>query len=161
MNPSETDIKVYLGNHGEIGQQVSIGKIKLSLKPRPIENCDKVDCVFFQPRPEIHHIFREPEKRPHALLSSIFSGIVLSPWLYLIKTWSKLGFNIKAFPSDPFNLLIHSIFLSSIGGMLAVYYRYFMGVTLFPTLGYLGGLSIISVIFGRLVLIQRAQKRKE
>jgi hypothetical protein len=41
------------------------------------------DEDVFEIQPEIHHVFREAEKMPPAIFSTLFSFISLAPWLLL------------------------------------------------------------------------------
>lgn len=50
-----------------------------------------------QKRPEIHHKFREPEKRPPRFLSDLFTGLCLAPLLILFILWAKLRVNVSNF----------------------------------------------------------------
>lgn len=43
-------------------------------------------------------MFREPEKRPPAFVSNLFTGLCLAPAFLLIILWAKLGVNISNFP---------------------------------------------------------------
>lgn len=42
------------------------------------------EVVTYGPRPEINHVFRQPEKTPAVALSNAFVLVVLSPWLVLL-----------------------------------------------------------------------------
>ena len=52
-------------------------------------------CVSFQyeAKPEIVHMFREPEKRPPATVSYAFTALVLLPLLILLVAWKLIGVN--------------------------------------------------------------------
>lgn len=43
-------------------------------------------------------MFREPERRPPAFVSNLFSGLCLAPVLLLLILWARLGINISNFP---------------------------------------------------------------
>ena len=47
------------------------------------------------PKPEIHHIFQAPGKRPPAAVSLVFTVLSLAPLGYLLIHLSRLGVNIK------------------------------------------------------------------
>jgi oligosaccharyltransferase complex subunit delta (ribophorin II) len=49
-----------------------------------------------QPKPEIHHIFRKPDRRPPAAISMLFAtAAVAIPAAYLLIRLSQLGVNLK------------------------------------------------------------------
>ena len=56
-------------------------------------------CHFVAgPKPEIAHMFREPEKRPPAVVSNAFTILCLAaPFAVLFGAWAKLGVNISGF----------------------------------------------------------------
>lgn len=46
-------------------------------------------------KPEIHHIFQAPGKRPPATVSMVFTVLSVAPLGYLLIHLSKLGVNVK------------------------------------------------------------------
>lgn len=62
----------------------TIGKIPMKLGSISTSLEDvAVVAKEYQPKPEINHIFREQEKRPHALVSNFFTFLVLVPLITL------------------------------------------------------------------------------
>ncbi|XP_034052475.1 dolichyl-diphosphooligosaccharide--protein glycosyltransferase subunit 2, partial [Gymnodraco acuticeps] len=47
--------------------------------------------TLYVPKPEIQHLFREPEKKPPTMVSNAFTALILSPLLLLLLLWFKLG----------------------------------------------------------------------
>lgn len=43
-------------------------------------------------------MFREPERRPPAFVSNLFTGLCLAPVLLLLILWARLAVNISNFP---------------------------------------------------------------
>nr|KAG5694813.1 hypothetical protein BaRGS_019190 [Batillaria attramentaria] len=86
----------------------------------------------YSKKPEIKHLFREPEKRPPGAVSMTFTILVLVPLLIL--------------------LLLVPIF--------ALYYCYWTNLNMFQTLRYLGILAIPTFLFGNRLLSGIASKRK-
>ncbi|NXS17818.1 RPN2 glycosyltransferase, partial [Mystacornis crossleyi] len=62
---------------------------------------------LFVPKPEIQHLFREPEKRPPTVVSNTFTALVLSPLLLLLILWIKIGANISNFSFAPSTIVFH------------------------------------------------------
>merc|ERR1711892_1064585 len=66
-------------------------------------------------KPEIRHLFREPEPRPSAIVSNAFTLLCLSPILIMLALWLKLGVNCSNFPASlaavGFHVGLASIFL--------------------------------------------------
>lgn len=52
-------------------------------------------------------MFREPEKRPPAFVSNLFTGLCLAPILLLLVLWAKLGVNISNFPFSLSAVIFH------------------------------------------------------
>uniref|UniRef100_A0A3Q2XYJ8 Dolichyl-diphosphooligosaccharide--protein glycosyltransferase subunit 2 n=1 Tax=Hippocampus comes TaxID=109280 RepID=A0A3Q2XYJ8_HIPCM len=63
--------------------------------------------TLYVPKPEIQHLFREPEKKPPTVVSNAFTALVLSPLLLLLILWIKLGANISNFSFSPSTILFH------------------------------------------------------
>lgn len=58
--------------------------MKLDLPAVPLKKTKKSEEVIYQKRPEIQHMFREPEKRPPSFVSDSFSVICCVPLLILL-----------------------------------------------------------------------------
>ena len=127
---------------------------------------------FFQ------HMFREPEVRPPAVVSNLFTGLVLLPIVVLFILWGKIGVNISNFPASPIALgfhiglggiqILHTTFLFkqyfthhflSFLGIFALYYCYFLQLNMFVTLKYLGLVGGGTFILGNRLLASIAAKR--
>ncbi|XKL62653.1 hypothetical protein PGB90_002486 [Kerria lacca] len=76
----------------------SLATIKFKfLLDQPVTQSEEM-YYYYYPKPEIKHLFREPERRPPAVVSNIFTGFVLSPLLILLILWMKLKINMNNFP---------------------------------------------------------------
>ncbi|KAF2581124.1 hypothetical protein F2Q68_00006315 [Brassica cretica] len=53
----------------------------------------------YGPKAEISHIFRVPEKLPAKQLSLVFLGLIVLPFIAFLIGLTRLGVNIKSFPS--------------------------------------------------------------
>jgi len=105
---------------------------------------------------EIKHMFREPEKRPPAVVSTVFTALVLSPLALLVLLWLKLGANIGNFPFSLSSIGFH-VGLCAICGL---YYLYFVTLDMFTTLRFLAFLGIPTFLFGHRLLSGIAARRK-
>ncbi|XP_032897560.1 dolichyl-diphosphooligosaccharide--protein glycosyltransferase subunit 2 isoform X1 [Amblyraja radiata] len=118
--------------------------------PTPVQSQD-----LFVPKPEIQHLFREPEKKPPIAVSNTFTALVLAPLLLLIILWIKLGVNISNFTFSPSTIVFHL----GHAGMLGLMYVYWTQLNMFQTLQYLAVLGSITFFAGNRMLAQKAVKR--
>ncbi|KAF4093891.1 hypothetical protein AMELA_G00006710 [Ameiurus melas] len=112
---------------------------------------------LYVPKPEIQHMFREPEKRPPTVLSNTFTALVLSPFLLLLILWFKLGANISNLSLSPSCVLFHV----GHAAMLGLMYVYWTQLNMFQTLKYLAILGSLTFLAGNRMLAQKAVKRHE
>uniref|UniRef100_A0A8C5TZ88 Dolichyl-diphosphooligosaccharide--protein glycosyltransferase subunit 2 n=1 Tax=Malurus cyaneus samueli TaxID=2593467 RepID=A0A8C5TZ88_9PASS len=110
---------------------------------------------LFVPKPEIQHLFREPEKRPPTVVSNTFTALVLSPLLLLLILWIKIGANISNFSFAPSTIVFHM----GHAAMLGLMYVYWTQLNMFQTLKYLAILGGITFLAGNRMLAQKAVKR--
>ncbi|XP_062319915.1 dolichyl-diphosphooligosaccharide--protein glycosyltransferase subunit 2 isoform X2 [Osmerus eperlanus] len=113
--------------------------------------------TLYVPKPDIQHLFREPEKKPPTMVSNTFTGLILSPFLLLLVLWLKLGANISNFSLSPSSVLFH------IGhaAMLGLMYVYWTHLNMFQTLKYLAIIGSLTFLAGNRMLAQKAVKRIE
>uniref|UniRef100_A0AAY4EMG6 Dolichyl-diphosphooligosaccharide--protein glycosyltransferase subunit 2 n=1 Tax=Denticeps clupeoides TaxID=299321 RepID=A0AAY4EMG6_9TELE len=113
--------------------------------------------TLYVPKPEIKHLFREPEKRPPTVVSNTFTALVLSPFLLLLILWIKLGANISNFSFSPSCILFHV----GHAAMLGLMYVYWTHLNMFQTLKYLAILGSFTFLAGNRMLAQKAVKRSK
>ncbi|GCB69919.1 hypothetical protein scyTo_0008472 [Scyliorhinus torazame] len=118
--------------------------------PTPVQSQN-----IFAPKPEIQHLFREPEKKPPIAVSNTFTALVLAPLLLLVILWIKLGVNISNFTFSPSTIIFHL----GHAGMLGIMYIYWTQLNMFQTLQYLAILGSITFFAGNRMLAQKAVKR--
>ncbi|KAM9296292.1 dolichyl-diphosphooligosaccharide--protein glycosyltransferase subunit 2 [Gastrophryne carolinensis] len=118
--------------------------------PSPLESKN-----LFTPKPDIQHLFREPEKRPPTVVSNTFTALVLAPLLLLFILWIKIGVNISGFSLAPSSLIFHL----GHAAMLGLMYVYWTQLDMFQTLKYLALLGVITFLAGNRMLAQKAVKR--
>lgn len=110
----------------------------------------------YSKKPEIKHLFREPEKRPPGAVSMTFTVLVLAPLLILLLLWLKIGVNLSNFPFSISAIGFHVC----LAGIFGLYYCYWTQLNMFQTLRYLGILAIPTFLFGNRLLSSIASKRK-
>jgi len=111
---------------------------------------------LYSAKPEIRHLFREPEARPSAVVSNAFTLLCLSPLLIMIALWIKLGVNVSNFPCSlaavGFHLGLASIFL--------LYTYFWLELNMFQTVKYLSLLGVVTFLCGNSLLASIAKKSK-
>jgi oligosaccharyltransferase complex subunit delta (ribophorin II) len=111
-----------------------------------------------KPLPEIHHVFRTPEKRPPQFVSFAFTLAVCVPLLILLIGIFLVGGNLKNFPGG-LSFFWAVGFQLSLLSVLVLFSFYWLQLNMITTLKYLGVLSIPCLIFGQKTLYSRAVKR--
>ncbi|KAM6981282.1 dolichyl-diphosphooligosaccharide--protein glycosyltransferase subunit 2 isoform 2-T2 [Aplochiton taeniatus] len=111
--------------------------------------------TLYVPKPDINHLFREPEKKPSTVVSNTFTALVLSPFLLLLILWFKLGANISNFSLSPSSVLFHV----GHAAMLGLMYVYWTHLNMFQTLKYLAIIGSLTFLAGNRMLAQKAVKR--
>jgi len=110
----------------------------------------------YSPKPEIKHIFREQEIRPHPLLSNFFTFLVIVPFVALFVVWIKIGVNLSAFPFSLSAILFHT----TLALIFLLYGGFFVQLNMFQTVKYLAGLSVLAYLSGHSLLSSLIKKRK-
>ncbi|XP_037534609.1 dolichyl-diphosphooligosaccharide--protein glycosyltransferase subunit 2 isoform X2 [Nematolebias whitei] len=111
--------------------------------------------TLYVPKPEIQHLFREPEKKPPTVVSNTFTALILSPFLLLLILWFKLGANISNFSFSPSTILFHL----GHAAMLGLMYVYWTHLNMFQTMKYLAFIGGVTFLAGNRMLAQKAVKR--
>ncbi|KAH8941760.1 hypothetical protein BDL97_14G061800 [Sphagnum fallax] len=106
----------------------------------------------FAPKPEIAHIFRQPEKRPPTLLSNVFLGLTLLPLIGFFVGLRYLGANIKLFPTTGLQGVAAFSFHGAIASILLLYFLFWLKLDLFTTLKVLGFLALLTLLPGHSIL---------
>eukprot|EP00092_Neocalanus_flemingeri_P015901 GFUD01017218.1.p1 GENE.GFUD01017218.1~~GFUD01017218.1.p1 ORF type:complete len:629 (-),score=198.59 GFUD01017218.1:211-2097(-) len=114
------------------------------------------EAGLYEAKPEIRHLFREPEPRPSAVVSNAFTLLCLSPILIMLVLWARLGVNCSNFPvslaSVGFHLGLASIFL--------LYTYFWLELNMFQTMKYLTVLGVITFLCGNSLLATIAKRSK-
>lgn len=129
------------------------GDVALDTKP----NVDGLRTSIIEGiKPEIQHTFRQPEKRPPAIISNAFTIFCLMPFLIMIGCWIKLGVNVSAFPFSLPALGFHI----GLGAIFGLYYMFWLQLNMFSTVKYLIMIGVVTFLCGNSMLSKLAEKRK-
>jgi len=112
----------------------------------------------YEAKPEIVHMFREPEKRPPATVSYAFTVLVLLPVLILLVAWKLLGVNCDGIAlRNPLHVIVFHLTLAAV---LALMYLYWTRLDMFVTLEILAALAVVLFLSGNRLLASIAAGRK-
>jgi len=98
----------------------------------------------YAPKPEFDHVMRQPEKRPPAFLSLVFTGATLCPLGLLLLVLLSSGANLKGMDSVFSALIFHS----SIAVVLGIIFLYWLKMPLLKTLPILSTASAFAALSG-------------
>ena len=101
-------------------------------------------------------MFREPEKRPPALVSTAFTVLCVVPFVGLILAWMKLGANISHFPFGLSSIVFHL----GLGSIFVLYFCFWLQLNMFTSLKYLIMIGVVTFLCGNSLLVKIAEKRK-
>ena len=131
-------------------------KIRFSDESQGVDaSLDK--AKLYSKLPEIKHLFREPEKLPSNVVSSVFSILCLAPALILGFLWLGIGFNFSKFHFSLSGIVFH-VTLAAIFGL---FYCYWIKLTMFTTLRYLTVLGVVAYISGNKLLKSLAAAKEK
>ncbi|CAP33295.2 Protein CBR-OSTD-1 [Caenorhabditis briggsae] len=127
--------------------------------PTAYEPTPKSQQVRYEPMEEITHVFRQPEKRPPALISDLFTIIVLVPFVILFTLWARIGINLQNAPASAFVPIFHI----GLAGIFGLYILFWIQFDMFETLKYLSVLGFLTFVAGNRVLraIAEAKQKSE
>lgn len=130
-----------------------VANLNLKFADEPVS---KPQQTMYEPKPEIKHIFREPEKRPPAIVSNTFTLLVLVPLLILFGLWIKLGVNMQNFPLSLASFGFHL----SLAGIFGLFVMFWLKLDMFTSLKYLIGMGLVAFLTGNSMLAKLAENRK-
>ncbi|XP_020293831.1 dolichyl-diphosphooligosaccharide--protein glycosyltransferase subunit 2 isoform X2 [Pseudomyrmex gracilis] len=141
--------------------QFNVGTV--TLKFPEVTSADSVDKASYKQKPnvyttkpEIKHMFREPERRPPAFVSNLFTGLCLAPLLLLVILWARLGVNLSNFPLSLSAITFHL----GLGGIFVLFGIFWLKLNMFVTLRYLLGFGLLTFLAGNKMLSQIAHRHK-
>jgi len=111
---------------------------------------------MFDAKPEIIHMFREPEARPASVVSNSFALLCLVPILLMLALWAKIGVNCSNFAFSlaavGFHVGLAAIFL--------LYFYFWLELDMFVTIKYLSGIGLVTFLCGNSLLATIARNKK-
>ncbi|XP_076326377.1 oligosaccharide transferase delta subunit [Tachypleus tridentatus] len=131
-----------------------MGDLKVTFPPNP--NPSKPSQNPYAPKPEIHHVFREQEKRPSPTVSNTFSVLVVVPFLLLIILWLRIGINFSNFPCSLSSFGFHL----GLGGIFGLFGLFWFQLDMFTTLKLLAVLGTFTFLTGHGLLSYLAASKK-
>lgn len=108
--------------------------------------------VSLGPLPEKHHTFREPEVRPHAGVSLLFTVLALAPLAGLGYGMRRGGANLERLPSAGTGRAWCAAFQACMVGFVLLFATYWAALTMAYTLRVLAVLSVATALTGRKAL---------
>lgn len=132
-----------------------VGDIELKFAQEPTVAASDNSNNTRQPRPEIIHQFREPEKRPPRFVSDVFTALCAAPLLILFILWAKLGVNVSNFPFSLSALGFHL----GLGSILGLFGLFWYKLNMFETLYLLAPIALVTLFFGNRLLRSIAARK--
>ncbi len=108
--------------------------------------------VSLGPLPEKHHTFREPEVRPHAGVSLLFTALALAPLAGLVSGVRRGGMNLRRLPAAGAGRAWCAAYQACMVGVVLLFVAYWAALTMAYTLRVLAVLSLVTTLTGRKAL---------
>jgi len=119
------------------------------------DKAEEAGASIYTNKPEIKHLFREPEPRPSKLVSDVFTMICLSPFFIMLILWIKLGVNISNFPVTVASLGFHA----GLGAIFTLYMYFWLQLNMFTTVKYLVLIGVVTFLCGNSLLARIAKNK--
>jgi len=103
---------------------------------------------LYDVKPEIQHMFRQPEPRPPAILSQAFTVACILPLVLAFILWGKVGANVGNMKLN----LKTIIFQLGVAGIFGLYVYGWVHLNMFTIIKYLVGIGSVTFVFGNAVL---------
>ncbi|CAM9996893.1 unnamed protein product, partial [Laminaria digitata] len=108
--------------------------------------------VALGPLPEKHHTFREPEVRPHAGVSLLFTALVLAPLAGLARAMRLGGADLRRLPRSTSGRMWCVLYQACMVSVVLLFATYWAALTMAYTLRVLAVLSLATTVTGRKAL---------
>ncbi|KAI8819115.1 Dolichyl-diphosphooligosaccharide--protein glycosyltransferase subunit Swp1 [Fimicolochytrium jonesii] len=154
IHSGRNTLKLYAASRDVTPLAVDLGVVELQVTPAAKDEESAWD--IYRALPEIKHQFRPEEKHANPFLSSVFSLAVLAPWVILLGLYISLSANISNLFANSLTFTFGTLFLASLGSVVALYYVYWLRLNLFQLLGYGSVLGLLTATLGRQALVARA-----
>ncbi|XP_050309559.1 dolichyl-diphosphooligosaccharide--protein glycosyltransferase subunit 2 [Anthonomus grandis grandis] len=131
----------------------NVGELEVKIPNAPaVASPSKV--LLRGPKPEIKHMFRQPDKRPAKAVSLLFTALTAAPFLVLLVLWAKIGANISNFTAKavPFHL--------GFGAILALFTLFWLKLDMFTTCAWLIPIGGFTFFAGHKLLSHMARSKK-
>lgn len=153
----------------------NLGKVFITFAAQPAAAAE-APVSEFAIKPEIKHLFREQDKRPHPMVSNFFTLLVIVPFLALFimvslhsqlftsfkflllpsLQWYKIGVRFDSFHFSLSTILFHT----SLALIFLLYGCFFLKLNMFQTIKYLAGFSFVAYLSGHSLLSSLIKKNK-
>ena len=136
-----------------------VASIKLTF-PKVDESIKSIPSwmkLTYEPLPVINHLFKQPEKRPPAIVSDAFTILAVVPLFLLLGLWIKLGVNLSNF-----SLSLASIgFHTGLTLIFAIFVFFWTSMNMFTTIKCLSGVVLLTFLSGHSLLKSLSAKRSQ
>lgn len=129
----------------------SVGEIEVKITNPQSAGLPK---IVRGPKPEIVHMFRQPDKRPAKAVSLLFTALTAAPFLILLALWAKIGVNLGNFSARavPFHL--------GFGAILGLFTLFWLQLDMFTTCAWLIPVGSFTFFTGHRFLSYVARGKK-
>jgi len=121
-------------------------KLQFAESDQPASGVDKTS--LYSKRPEIKHLFRQPEPTPSKVVSTVFTVLCALPLVLLVVLWFGIGFNFSKFSFSLSGLVFHL----SLAAIFGLFYCYWIKLNMFQTVRYLAILGLVAFLSGNKLL---------
>jgi oligosaccharyltransferase complex subunit delta (ribophorin II) len=162
VNLASTEFLEAVYGKGEYEMQAVIGdsllvkshKWKIGVIQLNIDESDSHKDAFAE-QADIAHKFRDPERRPPAILAYVFTGLILAALIFLIIKLMASGSLDLQLPSNPSELMYALGFQATLGAILVLYVFYWWKLNIFQALGGLAIVGSVATVLGNQALKRR------
>lgn len=136
--------------------ELPLGRAQLAFPPKPKEHFPLYTRPLLwdsdnalAPLPEIHHQFRQPERRPNPVVPAAFTALVLAALAFFALYLPRVGANLEAFPATgSAGSAWAAAFMACLAGFVLLFAAYWLKLKAVDTLRYLLGLALATLFVG-------------